>query len=85
MLNKWLILGLIAVVLVAGCTQQYIPRSGGIVEHNNSLSEALSKCKVICDCMYCQTCSFSDERCKHFGDPIPLVKECTEKECMCIC
>ncbi len=69
-MNKAIILiGLCMLVLISGCSTQYYI-SKGIVEHTDNLEEARSKCNDVCDTTYRAT---------------PMLNQCTEKQCECMC
>jgi len=70
-----LLLILILVLLISGCCKenQYF-LDGGVVEHDNNLKIAYMKCSELCD-----------NKWLHRGKPTPMIKECTEKQCFCIC
>ena len=71
---KWIVLGLIGIVILSGCTNiNYYPT--GIIEHDDSLQEALSECRSLCEKEYPYKIS----------KITPKVDECTEKECQCLC
>ena len=72
---KWIIL--IGIIILSGCSSStYYDDPIGIVEHNNSLQEAFNECSYQCSQKY----QWSINK-----RATPVVKECTEKECMCIC
>lgn len=71
-------MGIIFVALCAlsGCVVSHdrYDVDGGVVTHNNSLTEANQKCISICVSVACPNCRIE-----------PRLNQCTEKECQCLC
>ena len=65
-----ILIGILALVLVSGCTDQYYV-SKGVVQHTDNLEEARNECIEICDSTTYRA--------------TPKLNQCTEKECECLC
>ena len=78
---KIIVLMLIGIVFISGCTQSVsYEQSAGVVSHNNSLEEAHQKCVDLCQ----GSSSIYPERSVRYI-PTPKLNQCTDKECECLC
>jgi len=78
MLRILLISVIMGLMLISGCTSPPVPNTLGMVEHNNSLTEAYEKCNLLVE-KWCYENRWECRKC----DKIPSITDCTESECIC--
>lgn len=68
--KAWIVaFAFVALVIMSGCVYEVEE----IVNHNDSLKEALSKCNLLCENKFA------------IGHSHGKILECTKKECECLC